>query len=72
MTDPFGRTLEDNRMARLLGGDGELRPDATGDAPCGEAEMLWAPDAGEAEHGCENTVRRAPHYELRAGGVPPL
>lgn len=42
MTDKFSRTLGDNRTSRLLGGNGELRPDATGDSPCGEAEMLRA------------------------------
>ena len=28
---------------RLLGGDGEPRPDASGDAPCGEAQVLRTP-----------------------------
>jgi outer membrane lipoprotein carrier protein len=37
-------------MARLLGGDGELRPDATGDAPCGEAEILRAHGSAPAHN----------------------
>ena len=36
------RTLGDNRMARLLDVAGEPRPDATGDAPCGEAKIFRA------------------------------
>ncbi len=30
-------------MARLLVADGEPRPDASGDAPCGEAKVIQAP-----------------------------
>jgi hypothetical protein len=34
-----GGELGGDRTPRLLGGDGEPRPDATGDAPCGEAKI---------------------------------
>jgi hypothetical protein len=33
----LGKKRGDERIARSLDAAGELRPDATGDAPCGEA-----------------------------------